>query len=428
MNKEILRLAIPNIISNISIPLLSTVDTALMGMLSPLHIGAVGLSSMIFNFIYWNFGFLRMGTTGITAQGFGDENLEKIKATLGRAVLIGLVLSLIILLFQKPMIKISVFLMNVPESQVELVTSYYNIRIWAAPASLLLYVFLGWFFGLQNAIVPLLITVIINVANIALSYVFIVHFHWDIEGVAWSTVIAQYTGLVAAMIACVFKFRKYLLSSIKWSIWELEAIKSFLTVNSNLFIRTVLLTFSFAYLYAQSAKFGPEMLAVNVILLQFLNWMSHGIDGFAYASESIVGKYKGANDKLKTKSAIRLSFIWGGIFAMAFALIYKLFGMNILHLFTDESSLISLTEPYLIWVIIIPLIGFVSYVWDGVYIGLTASQAMRDSMIISLIVFIGLYNLVAQTMFNLWLCMSIFLMTRGLVQSLLFYRKGWHLK
>ena len=196
MNKEILRLAIPNIISNISIPLLSTVDTMLMGRLSELHIGAVGVGAMIFNLVYWNFGFLRMGTTGITAQAFGKKDEDAIFQTLSRALLVAMILAIVIVLLHVPFGWLSFYLMNISEAQQPLVEQYYYIRVWAAPATLGLFAMMGWFFGMQNAIFPLIITVFVNAVNIILSYIFVKIYGWDVAGVAWGTVIAQYAGIL----------------------------------------------------------------------------------------------------------------------------------------------------------------------------------------------------------------------------------------
>ena len=294
MNKEILRLAIPNILSNISVPLLSTVDTILMGHLSASHLGAVGIGSMIFNFIYWNFGFLRMGTTGMTAQAYGAENKMEISNTLGRACALGLVLAVIILLFQIPIGELSYYLLNVTDNQYALVREYFLIRILAAPATLILYSVLGWFFGMQNAIYPMLLTIFINVINIAVSAYLVLGLGMEVSGVAWGTVIAQYGGLFLAALMLRHKYKVYLDGFKQKNILRFNKLLRFLRINGDIFIRTICLTFAFGFFYSQSSNLGELALAANVILLQLLNWMSYGIDGFAFASESLVGKYVGA--------------------------------------------------------------------------------------------------------------------------------------
>ena len=425
MNKEILKLAIPNIISNISVPLLSTVDTALMGRLSELHLGAVGIGAMIFNFVYWNFGFLRMGTTGITAQAFGKKDNQEIIVTLSRALLVAFILAIAVVVFQKPIGQLSVYLMNISEAQNDLVNEYFYTRIWAAPATLALYAFMGWFFGMQNAIYPLILTITINVVNIICSYVLVHHYNMAVSGVAWGTVIAQYTGLVVAIVLFMTKYRSYADHYSHKASLEIKALVKFLQINSDIFIRTFCLTFAFGFFYSQSSGEGAEILAVNVILLQFLNWMSYGVDGFAYASESLVGKYKGAQDQVRLKQAIRLSFIWGMVLAFLFSLIYLLFGESLLYIFTDKESLISASVPFLFWMILFPILSTPCYIWDGIYIGLTASRAMRQTMLIAVLIYILSYFLLKDNFGNhgLWAALLIFMVARGLIQWV-WYRKS----
>lgn len=425
MNREILRLAIPNIISNISVPLLSSVDTALMGRMSELHIGAVGIGAMLFNFIYWNFGFLRMGTTGLTAQSFGQQSDAGIAQTLGRALLVVLGVAALLLLLQQPIGEAGIRLMNAEGEQAELVRTYFFIRIWAAPASLGLYALMGWFFGMQNAIYPLILTVLINVANILLSIYFVEYQDMGVAGVAWGTVIAQYVGLFAAIAMVFLKYSGLLAHLQLRAIAEGEKLLAFLRINADIFLRTLCLTGAFGFFYAQSSTQGEMILAVNTILLQFLNWMSYGVDGFAFASESLVGKYKGAEDEPRTRRAIRLSLTWGMGLAALFCLLYGLGGNALLRIFTDQPDVISAAQPFLFWMVLFPLLGTPSYIWDGVYIGLTASKAMRNSMLLAFVIFLTAY-LLFRSMGNhgLWLAMLVFLIARGGFQHWLFYRKG----
>ena len=429
MNREILKLAVPNIISNISVPLLSSVDTLLMGHLSPAHLGAVGLGSMIFNFFYWNFGFLRMGTTGITAQAFGREDKKDITNTLGRAFFIALAISVVLLVFQKPIGNISFSLMNVIASQEELVAQYFYIRLVAAPATLGLYALFGWFFGMQNAIYPLILTILINLVNIVCSVVFVYQLGWEIEGVAWGTVIAQYVGLIFALIIIAYKYREYLIELSFKALMEIQEIKRFMVINRDIFLRTVCLTFAFAFFYSKSSQAGDMVLAANVILMQFLNWMSYGIDGFAFASESLTGKYFGKGDRVKLNQAIRLSFIWGFGVAVMYSLLYGLGGNFLLGIFTDQQDVIEYTRPLLFWMVITPIAGVWSYIWDGVFIGLTASKAMRDSMVLSLVLYLLCFYAFKSldTADLLWLALVFFLVARGIIQAWMFYRRGMKL-
>jgi len=423
MNKEILRLAIPNIISNISVPLLSTVDTALMGRMSELHIGAVGVGAMIFNFVYWNFGFLRMGTTGITAQAFGKGSNSEMAQTLGRALMVAFILAALVLVLQFPLAQMSYFLMNISDLQLGMVSEYFNIRIWAAPATLGLYAIMGWFFGMQNVIYPLVLTVFINVVNIVCSIFFIKVWGMEVDGVAYGTLIAQYAGIALAAVLWFFKYG-YLAKEITLkAINQVDKLKSFLTINRDIFIRTFCLTFAFGFFYSQSSVAGETMLAVNVILLQFLNWMSYGVDGFAFASESLVGKYAGAKDKFNLNKAINYSFFWGMGMAVMISLAYWVFGVQLIGVFTDKPELIEQTVPFLFWMILFPIISTPSYIWDGVYIGLTASVAMRNTMILALLVYLLTHYLLYEQFGNngLWMALLIFMAARGLFQ-LVYYK------
>ena len=265
MNKEILRLAIPNILSNISIPLLSSVDTILMGRLSVAHLGAVGLGSMIFNFVYWNFGFLRMGTTGMTAQAYGSDNREEMIHTLVRSIVLGLVIAAVLIVFRKPLYTLSSYAMSVQADQENLVATYFYIRLWAAPATLMLYGLMGWFFGMQNAVIPLILTIAINVINIVVSYYLVHNLGWEIAGVAWGTVIAQYAGVCSAFIFFLARYRGMWSSFSQATLWQWNKIKHFFSINGNLFIRTVALTFAFAFFYRQSSAAGAAVLAICLL-------------------------------------------------------------------------------------------------------------------------------------------------------------------
>jgi len=416
INKEILRLAVPNILSNISIPLLSTVDTALMGHLSVDHLGAVGISAMIFNFIYWNFGFLRMGTTGMTAQYFGAGKTVEINLILIRSLFISLIISGLLLILFIPLSTLSIELMNVIPHQQGLVLEYFGIRILAAPATLGLYVILGWYFGMQNAIFPLLITVLINLLNLGLSFYLVVGLGWGIAGVAYGTVIAQYAGFFLSLILLYTRYRAYLYIRLDIVKGKLSDWSKLISVNANLFIRTACLTFAFAFFYAQSSKEGVIVLATNVVLLQFLNWMSYGIDGFAFASESLVGKYYGARNSSGMNRAISISFVWGFILAVSYAFIFYVFGDFIIDIFTADSEVKKSTSSYLAWVAILPVISFVCYIWDGVFIGLTAAGLMMKSMVISLILYLAYYYLSGLLGHpSIWYALLIFLLARGII-------------
>ncbi len=426
MNREILRLAVPNILSNVSVPLLSTVDTALMGRLSETHIGAVGIGAMIFNFVYWNFGFLRMGTTGLTAQAFGRSDPAEQVLVLGRATWVALVLAVLIIALQWPLGEASIWLMQVDGQQAGLVGDYFYLRVWAAPATLGLYAFMGWFFGMQNAVYPLILTLLINGVNIGLSYLFVQYYGMEVRGVALGTVLAQYTGLVAALMMFFWRYGDLARQLRLKAMFRLKALGGFLRLNADIFLRTLLLTFAFGFFYSQSSAGGELILAANVILLQYLNWMSYGVDGFAFASESLVGKYAGSGDPGRTRFAIRLTFIWGMGLAVLYSMVYGLLGEPLLRVFTDQADVLAAARPFLIWMAIFPLLSTPCYLWDGVFIGLTASKAMRDTMLLAFALFMILYYGLGQGYGNhgLWFSLLFFMVARGVIQQVWYGRKG----
>ncbi len=425
MNKEILRLAIPNILSNISIPLLSTVDTVLMGSLSAAHLGAVGIGGMIFNFIYWNFGFLRMGTTGMTAQAFGAKDQEEQIHVFLRAGLIALITAILIILLMRPIEEMSLLAFNMEGNQANLVSEYFRIRIWAAPASLIIFVMTGWFFGMQNAIFPLIITVTVNVANMLASIYLVKNQGMGIQGVALGTVIAQYLGMLIAVglfLSKYFSLREFITQ--KWK--QRKSFGRFLKINRDIFLRTVCLTFAFGFFYSKSAEAGEVVLAINVVLQQFLNWMSYGIDGFGYAAESMVGKYHGAEDRKKTLDSIKLAFKWGFIFALLFSLYFLFDYINIIHLFTDQENVISASMEFKWWMVAFPIIAFSCYIWDGVFVGLTASVSMRNTMLAALAIYLLAYYVLLPYSGDkaIWIALMVFLFARGVFQGGVFWKQG----
>lgn len=429
MNKKILNLAIPNIISNISIPLLGIVDMALMGHLeSDVYIGAIALGSLIFNFIYWGLGFLRMGTSGFTAQAFGRQDIPETIMVFSRAVFIALVISTILLLFQKP-IEVLSFLVLKGETQVEeLAMAYFRIRVWAAPAALGQFALLGFFLGMQNARLPMVVLVTTNIINVICSYIFVMKLGMGSDGVALGTVIAQYSGLLMAL----YFFRKYFGKLFRY--WSFQAtvqwskLREFLMVNKDIFIRTMCLVIVFSIFTARSASSdvfseGEEtILAVNSLLMQFFMFFSFFIDGFANAAEALTGRFIGANDRKSLIRSIRLLFLWGTGISVFFTLLYLSGGNAILRLLTNNAEVISNAEPYFFWVIIIPMVSYTAFLWDGIYIGATAGREMRNAMLIStLLVFFPIYSLAGKFMGNqgLWFAFILFMVARGVTMQLL---------
>lgn len=426
INKEIFRLAIPNILSNISVPLIASVDTGLMGHTSAAHLAAIGSASMIFNFLYWNFGFLRMGTTGMVAQAHGAQNEEEKSRIFYQSVIVALTISFILLGLHSVISELSFDLMNLFGENRVYAAEYFNIRIWDAPATIMLYVIMAWFFGNQNAIIPFIITLLVNLVNITLSVYLVKVQNMDITGVALGSVIANYSGMIFGLFMIFYKKQLISVPFEKLT----QQISRFIHVNKNIFIRTLLLSIVFAFLYSQAATYGEVMIAVNVVMLQFLNWMSYGVDGFAYAAESLVGKYKGSKEEQKLTTSIKTSMLWGGIFAILFSIIYFLGFDYIARIFTNDAAVLESISPYKYWIIFVPIVAFASYIWDGIFVGLTASKAMRNTMIVSFIIYMISYYATKQELgyWALILALTLYLITRGITQTWLYIKRGTQLE
>ena len=421
INKQVYRLALPNIISNFSIPLLGAVDTALMGRLGSEHyLGAVGIGGVIFSFIYWGFGFLRMATTGLTAQAFGENDLRECGRLLLRAMCIGITSSLLLFISQWQLIALSFRLIDASTDVEHLARIYFHIRIYAAPATLCLHAFHGVFLGLQNARYPMLLTIVVNLVNIVLNLVFVRLLDMRVEGIALATVIAQYIGLFVAVLLFSRYYRGILP---RWNLREILAfskLKRFLNISADIFIRTCCLVFSHAYFTAKSAALSDTFLAVNTILLQYINLMSYAIDGLAFAAESLIGKYKGANDLQNLKRTTRLIFLWSFLFAGVIMLIFVFFGEQLLYVFTDQTSLVEQAEVYLIWITVAPIINVAAYIWDGVFLGATASRALRNSVIVSTLLYLGTVHLLMPFgNHGLWGALTLLLFARGVSLTVL---------
>ena len=409
--------------------MLGIVDMALMGHLeSDSYIGAIALGSLIFNFIYWSLGFLRMGTSGFTAQAWGRNDLPETILVFSRAFLIALVMSLLLLALQKP-IEILSFAVLKGETRVEeLAMTYFRIRVWAAPAALGQFALLGFFLGMQNARLPMFVLVLTNVINVICNYLFVMKFGMGSDGVAYGTVIAQYCGLIIAL----YYFRRHF--SHLFSYWSFRAttqwkqLKVFLMVNKDIFIRTMCLVLVFSIFTARSASSdlkteGQEtILAVNSILMQFFMFFSFLIDGFAHASEALTGKFIGAKDRSSLSKTIKLLFIWGTGISLFFTGVYLLGGKLIFRALTNNPEVIANARPYFFWVVMVPLASYAAFLWDGIYIGATAGKQMRNAMLIStLLIFFPAYFLASKFMGNhgLWFAFILFMIARGITMQVL---------
>lgn len=424
MNKKIVQLAIPNIISNVTIPLLGLVDMALMGHLdSEVYIGAVSLGTVIFNFIYWGFSFLRMSTSGFTAQSVGVGNQAESFAILARSLLISTFISVLIIILQVPIEWISFAAIGGSAEVESLAREYFSIRIWAAPATLGLYALNGWFLGMQNARFVMITSILANIFNLIFSFIFVYFLNMNSAGVAWGTVIAQYTGIFTGLFLLRKKYGDLLTHFNRSAILDLNAMKNFFKVNSDIFIRTFCVIFVFTFFTSKSASINDHILAVNSILIQFLLLFSFFIDGFAFAGEALAGKYMGEKRKDLFNELTRRLFIWGIGLAIIFSLFFLAGNKLIIGILTNQEDLYETARNFMIWVILTPLITFSSFVWDGIYIGVTASREMRNSMLAAtLLVFAPSFYFLQNVLGNhaLWLAMMLFMLARGVFQTILF--------
>ena len=436
MNRRILQLALPNIITNITVPLLGMVDMAIVGHLSGDHIGAIAIGTQVFNLIYWNFGFLRMGTSGFTAQAFGAERWNEAVCILIRALFIALSIALLLILLQWPISLAVPHIFEGSHRVISLALTYFFVRIWAAPATLGLYAIKGWFIGMQDAKTPMWIAIVLNCINIVASLLFVIVLQWDIFGVALGTVVANYSGLALGILFLRRRFRKdpnlatikqssdqAIKQSLRW-----QEMRGFFKVNGDIFLRTVCLAGVFTFITAASSHISDQILAVDALLLQFFTLFSYIMDGFAYAGESLVGRHIGARQLRHLKLAVRLLIVWGMALTVLFTALYAAFGNQFLHIFTDQESVIAAAGDYMTWVLVIPLCGCAAFLFDGIFIGATATRTMRNAMFIATGAFFAVYyglkailihhsEITTQNWNNiLWLSFMVFLTLRGLLQ------------
>lgn len=420
MNKNILRLAIPNIISNITVPLLGLVDMYIVGHLdSEDYIGAIALATMIFNFIYWSFSFLRMGTSGFTAQAYGADNRQEQTNILMRSLTVAMGAGLLIILLQYVIASVGFYFLDAGPVVKSYAHQYFYIYIWAAPAVLGLYTFNGWYVGMQNAKIPMIVAIGINIVNIALSFTFVYGLGMKLDGVALASACAQYTGFLSFVIIWNLKYgnlKKYINLSI---LKDIASYIPFFKVNSDIFIRTIALVSVTTFFMSASAKLGKDILAVNALLMQLFVLFSYMMDGFAYAAEALTGKYIGANNRQQLKTLVKRLFLWGIIIAGLFTLAYAFFLEPILGFLTDKQNVIELSKQFSFWVCLIPIAGFSAFLWDGVFVGATASHQMRNSMLIAVASFFIVYYVFSSIFANniLWIAFIVYLALRGGIQS-----------
>ena len=435
MNRRILGLALPNIVTNITVPLLGMVDMAIVGHLSADHIGAIAIGTQLFNLIYWNFGFLRMGTSGFTAQAFGAERWDEAVKILIRACAIALGIAVLLIALQWPISLAVPHIFDGSNHVLSLALTYFFVRIWAAPATLGLYAIKGWFIGMQDSKTPMWIAIALNCVNILASLLFVLVLKWDMFGVALGTVIANYSGLALGIIFLRRKMRRdnnLSIFNFQFSILKdashWKDMRRFFKVNSDIFLRTLCLSGVFTFITAASSHISDQILAVDALLLQFFTLFSYIMDGFAYAGESLVGRHIGARQKRHLKLAVRLLILWGLALTVVFTGLYAAFGNQFLHIFTDKEDIIAAAGDYMGWVLAIPICGFAAFLFDGIFIGATATHTMRNAMFVATAAFFAVYyglkayvgEGVDEHAWNniLWIAFMVFLILRGLLQAL----------
>lgn len=419
VHRQILQIALPSIVSNITVPLLALVDTTIVGHLGvPSYIGAIAVGGMLFNMIYWLFGFLRMGTGGITAQAYGAQHRDEAYRVLMRSLSVAVCISLMLILFQRLLVHI-VFRFITATSDVEYwARIYYDCLIWGAPAVLAQYSFTGWFLGMQNARIPMCVAIVQNVVNISASLCFVFLLGWKVKGVAAGTLVAQYAGTFMSVAFWYFLFRRKQKVGISWrKVWEAEAFKRFFAVNRDIFLRTLCLIAVTVYFTSAGSARGELALAANTLLMQFFVLFSYVMDGFAYAGEALGGRYFGAADVARFRALTRSLFGWGLCLTVLFTLVYLFAGARILALLTDESNVICTAIHYLPYAVAVPLVSFAAFLFDGLFIGTTSTRYLLVSMATAAAVFFAFVWLFPADNSMLWTAFLLYLGVRGAVQA-----------
>lgn len=429
MTKEIMRIALPNIISNITVPLMGIVSTAIAGHWgddSTATIGALAIGVSIFNFIYWNCSFVRMGTSGLTAQAFGAGDWNECTNMLARALSVAVLMGLILVLLQYPLGELSLWAMNGGP----MARDYFYARIWAVPAGILLFGFNGWFTGMQDAITPMITAICVNLIHMASSALLAFQFDLGIVGIAYGSVIAQWSGVLLASILLWRKYRKFL-KPVPWSeILDIKPLKKFFVINRDIILRTLCIVMVYTFFTAASSRMdNPALLAVNTLLLQLFTLFSYMNDGFAYAAEALTGRFVGARDHIALKKCIKECLLWGVVLSIGFVCMYIGFWKDLLGIFISDSNkdaatLIELASQYIGWVIIIPIASVAPFIMDGIMVGATETQIMRNSMFFATLAYFAIYYIGYPFIGNnaLWMAFTLLMVIRGILQYLMTHR------
>ena len=428
IDRDILRIALPSIVSNITVPLLGLMDVAITGHLGAAsYIGAIAIGSMVFNVMYWLFGFLRMGSSGLTSQALGRRDLQGVVSLLVRAEVIAMVIALAFLLFAWPLRMLADLIMS-PSAEVRpLFHTYFNICIWGAPASLGLYSLSGWFIGMQNSRSPMVVAIFQNVVNMVVSLFLVVVCGMKVEGVALGTLIAQWSGFLLALGLC-WKYygktiKRYRLTPDLSQRGEgRENLSVFFRVNRDIFLRTLCLASVMLFFTSAGSRSGDVILAVNTLLMQFYLLFSYVMDGFAFAGEALSGKRKGAGNYVALHATVRRLFRWGAVLTVAFTVVYVLCGQLFVSLLTDDGQVRAASADYLPWAVAVPVFGVMAFLWDGVFIGMTLTRGMLVSSFVATLLFFALYVLLFPVLGNhgLWIAFMVYLLMRGVIQTFWF--------
>ena len=417
MHRRIWRLAGPIILSNLTVPLLGAVDTAVVGHLpDPANLGAVALGALVFSYIYWGFGFLRMGTTGLAAQAWGRDSPRDIRMVFLRGLVLALGLGAMVTALQVPIISLSFLVLDASDAVETMGEAYVAIRIWGAPAALANYVVLGWFLGMQDARTPLVLQIVINGVNILLDLVFVLGFGWGVEGVAAATLIAEVTGAILGLWLVWRRMRSSGGGAVSLGdVLHWPAFRALLVLNADILVRTLCLTTAFAVFTAQGATYGDTILAANAVLLNFVSFTAFGLDGFAHAAEALVGGAKGRRDLRDFRQAANGAFLWGGIVAVFTALVFLLVGGPIVDLLTSIAAVREEAYRHLGWVIAYPIVSVWCFTLDGIFFGATRTAALRNASIASFAGFLAFLWLLPAGTGNhgLWGAMTAFTLLRA---------------
>ncbi|MBT4161503.1 MAG: MATE family efflux transporter [Gammaproteobacteria bacterium] len=416
--RTILLIAWPIIVSNLSTPLLGLVDTAVIGNLgNPALIGAIAIGAMIFSFLYWGFGFLRMGTTGLIAQAIGAGDLIEIKASLYRASLLALAIGLFLVLLQWPISTFAFSIIDGSNAVEEAAATYFIIRIWAAPVSLLHLALMGYLLGQQKSTAILWIQLLLNGTNILLDFVFVVGLDWGVAGIASATVIAEIIAVVAGLLVVNSHLKLHYGTtqiSLK-DLLELKALKRMLSVNRDIMIRTLCLIFALAWFTNEGASRGDVLLATNAILMQFVTFAAFFLDGYALAAESLTGNAVGARNPKQLDLTLRYISELGRITSCLLTIVFWLVGPLTIDILTTAEDVREMARVFLPWAIAAPIVSLWCFLLDGVFIGATCTREMRNAMIASLLVYLLAWYYLAPTYDNhgLWMSLMIYYIARA---------------